>query len=326
MASRRRVRDVAPRVQPISLTPASSDQNANNPWARNSDELELVLLQLVPSVRDLGIAMLVCRGWYAALTQPRLWRKLDCWGVRKNKGMDGKGLQQLLLRAAPSGVLQLRLDGCRGIKELPINVTTLKLSISTLTSLSLRECGPLSPMSIASFITIATSLGAPLHTLDLSWCHYFGDGHVAKLRDPIRTLKVLRLRGTLVGDVGMEALFPLTPNLVVLDIAAYPYSRLRNVNIVSDRSLKAAKNLKSLQIFKVCGRRSVTGVGVADMLAAGLPLTRLDVRHCPNVCANDLVLLQHQYRHVTLPIDDGSQSESEIEICDEGDPVQAWFI
>eukprot|EP00960_Hanusia_phi_P058283 763839-Hanusia_phi.AAC.1 len=131
-----------------------------------------------------------------------------------------------------------------------------------------------------------------LRVLDLSWCPGVDDELISSICNTscANSIQDLLLRGCLVSDQGVMNAARACRRLRVLDIGAWPYSRLRGVRSVTDVSLFfiaqcAAFRSEEFLLESLCiaGRRGTTDEGL-DALIEYLPfLKRVDVRSCSSI-------------------------------------------
>ncbi|EKX55302.1 hypothetical protein GUITHDRAFT_149757, partial [Guillardia theta CCMP2712] len=118
-----------------------------------------------------------------------------------------------------------------------------------------------------------------LRVLDLSWCPGVDDELIASIcaTSCTSSIQELLLRGCLVSDQGVMNAARSCKQLRVLDIGAWPYSRLRGVRSVTDVSLFfiaqcAAFRSEDFLLENLCiaGRRGTTDEGL-DAVIEYLP-------------------------------------------------------
>nr|CAD7204005.1 unnamed protein product [Timema douglasi] len=242
-------------------------------------EQEIVLLvfkHLSPA--DVGRCAQVCRTWARCSVEPSLWRKMDL----SHKHPTASHLAGIARRQPEVLILDWSGIAKRQLAWLAGRLPQLR-------ELSLQGC------TWAGVSALRTCTCPPLALLDLSFVSGLNDASLRDILSPppdsrpglvdtksrLRSLRALKLAGCDISDVSLRYVTQHLPRLTFLDISSC--TRITDAG-VAQLATPPASTIITLQKLDLSSCRLLTDSSL-EHLARCDALTRLDLRHTPNVTA-----------------------------------------
>nr|CAD7413379.1 unnamed protein product [Timema poppensis] len=254
-------------------------------------EQEIVLLvfkHLSPA--DVGRCAQVCRTWARCSVEPSLWRKMDL----SHKHPTASHLAGIARRQPEVLILDWSGIAKRQLAWLAGRLPQLR-------ELSLQGC------TWAGVSALRTCTCPPLALLDLSFVSGLNDASLRDILSPppdsrpglvdtksrLRSLRALKLAGCDISDVSLRYVTQHLPRLTFLDISSC--TRITDAG-VAQLATPPASTIITLQKLDLSSCRLLTDSSL-EHLARCDALTRLDLRHTPNVTAAAIAKFAVRSRH-----------------------------
>lgn len=242
------------------------------------------------TVEDLGRCASVCRAWSRVSIDPSLWRHTDLSRRRL-----AASLLAGVVRRQPEALI---LDWTSVAKR---QLAWLIARLPQLKELSLRGC------HWAGVSALRTCACPPLSVLDMSFVAGLNDASLRDVLSPppdsrpglvdtksrLRGLRTLCLAGCDISDVALRYITQHLPRLTVLDISSC--SRVTDAG-VAQLATPPASTMDTLQTLDLSSCRLLTDASL-EHLARCDALSRLDLRHTPNVTAAAIAKFAVRSRH-----------------------------
>lgn len=240
--------------------------------------------------KELFVCSLVCKTWAQYSIDPNLWKRMDF----TQKHISSEHLKGIVRRQPET----LILDWCH------INKYQLPWLIQRLTNL--RELSLVS-VNAKSVIALRSCYCAHLQTLDVSYVSNFNDAALREILCPnndsrrgltdekirFRNLHTLRLAGTDITDIAMRYVTQYLPNLTHLCLSSCPRITDAGIAQLCTKPACTVANLVSLDLNQT---KLVTELSL-DHLSKCERLTRLDLRHSPQVSTQALIKFAAKSEH-----------------------------
>ncbi|KAJ8888135.1 hypothetical protein PR048_007622 [Dryococelus australis] len=239
----------------------------------------------------------VCRTWARISVDPSLWRRMDL----SHKTITALHLAGIVRRQPDTLILDWSSMTNRQLSWLGGRLPQLR-------ELSLQGC------LCSSVSALKTCTCPPLSSLDLSFISGLNDASLREILSPppdsrpglvdsksrLRSLRTLKLAGCDISDVSLRYVTQHLPLLSVLDVSSC--CRITDAG-VAQLATPPASTIETLQILDLSSCRLLTDASL-EHLARCDALTRLDLRHTPNVTAAAIAKFAVQSRH-DLKVMDG---------------------
>lgn len=229
------------------------------------------------SPETLVTCSLVCKQWCTIAVDPVLWKKMDCSQYKLSAS-----LLMAIVRRQPE---RLSLDWTILAKR---QLNWMIVRIPGLRNLSLQGT------PIQCVLGLHTCLCPPLNILDLSFIRGLNDSAIRELLSPpkdsrpgladsksrLRNLKILKVSGTDISDIGIRYIIQGLPELKSLDLSS--------CQRITDCGIAQIEGNNTLVELNLSSCKLITEYAL-DFLSSCDALVRLDLRHVPQVSTQNLI-------------------------------------
>lgn len=261
------------------VRPVGTSSNISSPTAGNhvlDPACLLPIFKYLP-LDTLVNCSLVCKQWCTVSVDPLLWKRMDCSQYKLSAS-----LLIAIVRRQPE---QLLLDWTILAKR---QLNWIIIRIPGLRNLSLQGT------PVQAVLGLHTCLCPPLQVLDLSFIRGLNDSAIRELLSPpkdsrpgladsksrLRNLKVLKLSGTDISDIGIRYIIQGLPELKSLDLSS--------CQRITDCGIAQIDGNHTLGELNLSSCKMITEVAL-DFLGNCDSLVRLDLRHVPQVSTQNLI-------------------------------------